>query len=136
MPVRSWSREGTDVCACCRCWPVTGPPRVHCWGLYGTEDGFRAAMGEAGIEGAAYVAGELATKGENGRLKDEAVAGVCNEPCRNGAGWGGARAVVRSGGCTAMRLRRGGVCGACKSPGAGACGGGGGGGGSGARGAG
>lgn len=88
-------------------------------------------MGEAATGDGAY-AGELAAKGEKGTLREVAVAGVGSEPCRYEAGCGGARAVVRSGGCTAKARRRGDICGAWRWPG----GGGGGGGGSGERGAG
>ena len=55
----------------------------------------------------AYVAGKWENCGEKGRLKEVALAGVCNEPCRYDVG---ARAVVMRGGCTAMRLV-GDICG-------------------------
>lgn len=68
------------------------------------------AMGEAGGSGeGAYADGDEAAKGEYGRFRCEALAGVCDwcVPC-----CGGARATVLSrGGCTARR-RKGDICGA------------------------
>jgi hypothetical protein len=77
-----------------------------------------AATGEG-----AYVEG--VGDGENGRLKDEAVAGVDDEPCKydGPCWWGGARVVLRRGGCTAKRL--GDICGAWRCAGCGEGGGGG-----------
>ena len=81
-------------------------------------------MGEAAATGeGAYVEG--VGEGENGRLKDDAVAGVESEPCRydGPCWWGGARVVFRRGGCTAKRL--GDICGAWRCAGCGEGGGGG-----------
>ena len=124
MPVRSCRRVGTDVCACWTCCPLIGALRLHCCGLYGAEEGFLIAMGEAATGEGAYVEGEWAVKGEKGTLKDVAVAGVCNEPCRYDVACGGARAVVMSEGCTANARRRGDICGAWSPNGGGGGGGG------------
>jgi len=82
MPVTSWSLVGTDVWLCWTCCPLTFPPRVHCWGLYGTAGPEPLiAMGEAAALGeGAYVEG--VGEGVKGRLRDEEVPGVDDEPCR------------------------------------------------------
>ena len=82
------------------------------------------AMGEAATTGeGAYVEG--VSNGEKGRLRDEAVAGVCCEPCKYACpvGGGGASVVFKRGGWTAKRL--GDICGACRWAGCGEGGGGG-----------
>jgi hypothetical protein len=125
MPVTSCILVGTLVWLCGTCCPLTFPPRVHCCGLYGTvEPEPLIAMGEAAATGeGAYVEG--VGEGENGRLKDDAVAGVESEPYRydGPCWWGGARVVFRRGGCTAKRL--GDICGAWRCAGCGEGGGGG-----------
>ena len=62
--------------------PADIPPRVHCWGLYGTAGPEPLiAMGEAAALGeGAYVEG--VGEGVKGWLRDEEVPGVDDEPCR------------------------------------------------------